>query len=214
MGAKARVLLLAGVLSWMAPAIDYEPSPLDRMIGLADAIVYGRVVRVNDATVTVAALDALGRHFEGDRLQIIRYRTFDGRRCAVQYAPGQTFIWLLTWRREASIVGSRPGWHVFGFEGEGELPADAGHVYLRAGLLAGFPVEERDVHGCRQRVHVTDRSVFWGAAAGYRQCFRWASSKPAGPFRPQRVCSEEVLGQYRARSPLHRYLAAQSLDFK
>ncbi len=184
------------------------------MVGLADAIVYGRIVRVNEATITVAARDALGRHFESDRLQIIKYRTYDGRRCTAQYTPGQTFIWLLSWRREASIVGSRPGWHVLGFEGEGELPADAAHVYLRGGLVAGFPVEEREVYGCRQRVHVADRSVFWGAVAGYRQCFQWAPSKPAGPPRPQRVCSEEMLDRYRVKSPLHQYLASQSLEVK
>jgi hypothetical protein len=199
-----------------ARGIDYEPSTLERMIGLADLIVYGTVERVGGDTITVAVRDAIAdQPFAGKKIEIAKYASNDERLRPPAYAPGQTFVWMLSWRAEPGIAGARPQWHVFGFDGEGELAADAtnadtGRVFLRESLLQGLPSQEREIYGRRLRVHVYDRSLFWDAVAGYRGCFRWTPATRQGPPRPRQACAEKELDKYRAKSALHGALVART----
>jgi len=201
------ILSLAG-----ARGIDYSPSPLERLIGLSGLIVEGTIERVNEETITAAVQDVLsGRPFADRKIEIVRYASYDERLPPPGYAPGQKFLWILSWRAESGIVGAAPRWHVSGFEGEGELAVDAGCVLLRDTLLKGLPAQEREIYGRRLRVHRYDRSLFRDAVTGYRRCFRWKPAAGKERPRPQQTCTSKELTEYRAKSPLHEELAARTL---
>lgn len=210
-----RLLRLAGaaflvfaISSVVASGIDYEPSTLEQMIGLADLIIVGTINDVGQQTIRVTIRESVSEEpFAEVELEIVRYVDYTHLR-PHGYVPGQMFVWFLSWRSEAGILGSRPRWHVSGFEGEGELPVDNDNVYLKGGLLPWLPTEEGSVHGQWRSFQSYDRALFWDAVISYRHCVRWVRPTEEDPPEPEVVCTEGELHEYRDRSCMHWYLLA------
>lgn len=207
-GRLASALLAATVLSTPAASgIDYEPSSLARMLGLAALVVHGEVVEVGESCIVVTVHASLGDSPHAlQRIEVVRYERYDERAGPASYAPGQRFVWLLSWRSEPAVVGSEPRWHVSGAEGEGEFPVAEGSVYLREELVESGTGEERSLHGRKDRFVKYGLQTFWNAAEGYRRCVVWEPAAEGGAARTRTVCSKAELAALATRSPLHRQL--------
>lgn len=206
----ALLLVLFGVLP--SGGIDYEPSSLARMLGLADLVVYGTVERVEGETITVTVHESLAGEPPPTQIEVVRYALYSQGGGLAAYEPGQSFVWLLAWRAEAGIVGAPERWHVLGAEGEGELPAEADCVFLPQGTVAGLPDEERELHGRRRRVQHLGRRGFWTAAEEYLRCVRWRPATSVAPAQPVQICTDQEMADFAGRSVLHRHLAKRSSD--
>ena len=193
-----------------ARGIDFEPTPLHRMIGLADLIVSGRVVEAGEETFHFEVERLLAGELAERRVEV-RGRTPWPRGSArpAPYTPGQSFVLFL--QADLDTVDGAP-WRIPGVGGAGELPVVGGHVYFPQVSIAFLERRTVWLHGVDVEASNWCLSDFLAAVAGYRECFTWTQleAEPSAP-RPERTCDEAALAEYRARSRMHEYLTAKTL---
>ena len=201
------VLLFTALVTPPASGVDYDSHSLSRMIGLADRIVYGVVLRVDDETVRVAVRDSLPEPpSDGEVIDVVRYELYDRPGGLARYKVGETFVWLLVWGPDSTIVGSPVRWRISGAEGSGEILATERLVFAREGMIPGVEVIDLELRGRMLHVHVVPRAVFWKAVTDYRRCVVWTPGDSRTPPRANTQCSKDEFNQLASRSALHRSL--------
>lgn len=111
------------------------------------------------------------------------------------HAAGERLVLLLNQEE-------RDGWRTAGAYGEGELPADDTYVYLVGHFVEGLDVRRYPLDGAEVAGQRIELDLFRDAIAGAARCFGVAG----GTNAPD--CTAGEIAAYRARSPLHEYLAA------
>lgn len=198
----------------IAPEVDYTPVPLERLVGTAERIVIGTVETVDAESLGVRIAETLQGE-PADRIVVERVDPpgiFAPR--AVPYERGQEFVLFLA---ESAGPMNKPAWVILGYPIAGELPVEAGFVYFDSYDIDEFAFESFAVHGVTRPMQRFAVDEFRDAVATYRDCFAWRqvettrNQRVIRRWEPSTVCNDAALDGYRARSPLHDYLAGVTL---
>ena len=192
---------------------DYASIPLERLVGMADLIVTGSVGDVEENVFEFNVAVFMTRPLNSNKITVAKYvppEIFAPG--IVVYEKGQRFALFL-----ASAGSDRGPWIIIGYAGEGELPIEDGFVYFEPYDLEGLEYGTSEVHGITTRIQSFGLADFEDAVRGYRQCFSWKlkgiikNMKKRERWVPSKVCSDETIAVYRAKSWLHDYLTENTM---
>ncbi len=183
---------------------DYEPIPLDRLIGMAQLIVVGEVSLVKDSSFTLRPTLILAGTSPQGEIEISKFipNRFEGKPRAVPYKEGQSFLLFLTKNEK---LPEAP-WTVLGAGGEGEMPNQDGFIYLPGRNVEGLPFQTHRVHDAERNIQRVESAPFIDAVKRYRSCFVWKPGKDE-QLQPSRICDAATVKQYASSSSMHDYLA-------
>lgn len=184
---------------------DYEPIPLDRLIGMAWLIVSGEVSQVGENTFTLRPTQTLAGDAPGPQVEVLQFipSRFEGAPRPAPYKAGQSFLLFLVKDEKRR---PQDAWKILGIGGEGEMPIEDGFVYFHARNVEGLSFGTYSVHGTERRIQRFDAQTFLDAVKGYRSCFAWEPGEGKLP-QPVRLCDEASLEKYARTSDIHRRLA-------
>lgn len=183
---------------------DYEPIPLDRLIGMAQLIVAGEVSKVKDKTFTLRPTLTLAGPTPDGEIEITKFipDRFEGKPRAAPYKEGQSFLLFLTKDEKRP----QEPWTILGVAGEGEMPYQDGFVYFPGRNVEGIPFQSYRVHEAERNIQRVEAPLFIDAIKRYRSCFAWKPGK-SERLEPSKTCDDAVVQQYASSSPIHQYLA-------
>lgn len=184
---------------------DYEPVPLDRLIGIAQLIVAGEVSNVKDQTFTLRPTLTLAGEAPSAEIEVVKFipNRFEGAPRPGPYKPGQSFLWFLIKDPKDQLQNR---WKILGIGGEGEMPLQDGFVYFHGRNVAGIPFGSYRVHEVERNIQRYEAAQLFDAVKGYRSCFVWKAGKTERP-EPTRICDTAAFDQLARRSSIHKYLA-------
>jgi hypothetical protein len=184
---------------------DYEPIPLDRVIGMAQLIVVGEVSKVKEGSFTLRPTQTLAGAASAGEIEVLQFtpNRFEGAPRTAPYKTGQTFLLFLIHDEKHPTEGA---WRILGIGGEGEMPVEDGFVYFHGRNVEGLPFGSYTVHGAVRKIQRFDAQKFFDAVKGYRLCFAWKPDKE-NRLEPTRLCDETSLERYASASDIHRHLA-------
>ncbi len=198
-----------------APGLDFRPTPLEQLAGMAPLIVVGRIVTVYEAHFALAVEDTLAGGVDNDVIPVEKgqYPAF----LAVEHAPyeaGQRYVLFL---RPAQTASRERRWRIMGLPLTGELAADSRFVYFDSYTIEGFDFAEWTVHGVRKMTQRIELALFRQAVQRYRACFPWsreARGNNGGKKRrwvPSRVCDMAAVNDLRHNNRLYDHLVGKTL---
>jgi hypothetical protein len=204
------VMVEAMLIASLASSATFrQPVRLSEMAGTSDLIVVGTITNVAEDRFTVGVSQKL--HGEDARSLVdveIPRRSPDEARWT-PYANGQTILAFLVDRPGPTRPAQRR-LHLAGFGGDGEFPVDNRFVYFVGHYIDGLPVETHYLGGAKFPAQRYDRSLSLDAIASLSACFKWARSN-TGATDVTRSCDDARLNAYRERSPIHRFLADETI---
>jgi hypothetical protein len=183
---------------------DYEPIPLDRLVGTARLIVSGSVTSAEGDAFVLHVDRVLAGETPPSEIEVTQFHPsrFEGGARSVPYRAGQSFLLFLAEDQEKK-GGTR--WNIIGIGGEGEMPVDAGFVYFHGRNVEGVPFGKHIVQGAERKIQRWDSMQFFDAVKRYRVCYNWAGVRDRPTPRP--ICDQTSLDRYSQRSEIHKYLA-------
>lgn len=184
---------------------DYEPIPLDRLIGTAQLIVLGEVTKVSNHTFSLRVSQQLAGATAANEIEIRQYipSKFEGSPRPAPYAIGQSFLLFLTPGKPSPTDSA---WTIMGIGGEGEMPIEGDFIYFHGRNVEGLPFESHQVHKAQRSIQRFVSQEFFDAVKKYRFCFEWKPGKEGRP-EPAKTCDEAAIAKYAQVSAIHSYLA-------
>lgn len=206
----ASVALVSSVTTLVA--LDYEPISLDRMIRTADLVVAGSIDQTSADRITLHVTDRIAGPQIGDSVTIKRNKDWSGNKGPGVFRVGQRML-VFAVESKARVGVESPPWRVLGFENEGVLPMDTGHVYYSGGALEGFKAETYDLDGTKITAYRFGLSDFVDAVKADRECFgRAGADKNSASAQARVLCSESELEKFRNNTTLGPYLIQQAMQ--
>ena len=195
--------------------MDYAPVPFARLIGMADLIVVGDVETIEESTFQFHVDEFLVNHHASRSLNVEKYipPEFIAPR-ALTYATGQRFILFLIKPDQNKTVQS---WKILGIAGEGEMPIEDEYVYFNVYDLEGLEHTSHEVHGVTRNLQRYNLEIYKDAVKNYTTCFSWKlvkfikNKKERSRWVPSKICPNESVLNYQAKSWVHEYLAQETM---
>lgn len=159
---KKLILILAATLSFFKAQADYDPTLLPELIDKSDLIIYGEIVTIQKANVTVKAFETIKGAKPKGNLVIDKFENWT---CANRFAPyriGQKEYFFL--KRKKSVNQ----YFALGAANEGEMPVANQKVYYKYQYLSidkNPPLFK--VYGGAVRGYTYDKSKFVDALKFY-----------------------------------------------
>jgi hypothetical protein len=204
----ACVALVASVSTSIA--LDFQPISLDRMIRTADLVVAGRIDQASTDRITLHVTDRIAGPQIAESVTIKRNKDWSGSKGPGVFRVGQRML-VFAISANARVGVETPPWRVLGFENEGILPIDNGHIYYAGRAIDGFKAEAYNLGGLEITAYRFGLSDFVDAVKADRECFgRAVADKNSAPDQPRVLCSEAELQKLR-NTTLGHYLITQAM---
>jgi hypothetical protein len=200
----AVLLTLAILESATVAEGKYDPPEFFELAGLADVIVRGEIVKVNEKSFTLRVSETLAGREDATELDVLQFVDWTCAHRWKPYAVGQEEVAFLRRldEKERRETGARFALLSSGDEGEWEIVGS--EVSVQGFRVPGGRLDDQGEHPGQW----LPLDVVLDAIRHYRSCF-----SVHGDYRNREVrklCATHELEQYRRRSTVHAYLVQTS----
>jgi hypothetical protein len=192
---------------------DYEPIPIDRLIGTADVIVLGNIIRLSDSTFSLQVVNLIAGNYDSTEIEIKQFHPdkFDGGSRIIPYKPGQSYLLFL---KAVKSVAPVKRWIIMGIGGEGEMPHADNYVYFPGRNVEILNYGEFIVFGNKIKIQRYSLDLFIASIKDYRKCFKWVMAEKTSKteiYLPSLICDKSIVDKSASASSIQKYIIEMSL---
>ncbi len=192
---------------------DYDPIPIDQLIGISDLIAQGTITDINDSTFSFRITKPVKGADSLQQIEVKQFHPgkFEGRSRLIPYKIDQSYILFL--RNYIYPIKTNKQWQILGIGGEGEMPVFDNYVYFPNRNVEILSYGDHKIYDVNTKIQRLTLKLFIDAVREYPKCFIWRSveknkNEIATPFL---ICEKPMLDNYVKSSAFHKYLAESSL---
>jgi len=189
-------------------ASDWIGTPLSKLTGTSELIVYGSVKEVLDSTILFQVTHQIGGE-KADVIEIAKAQPdpFGGVKPA-PYQTGQTYLLFLS---KAKNNSSKLIWEVMGQAQEAQMPVSDNYIYFNDRYIEGLPVEQRKVNGVELNIQRFEFPLFLSALEEYKKCYQWI--RRDDKYLVKQLCDDNQVTLYGKKSFVHNFLVMETRAF-
>ena len=194
----------------IACASDWIGTPLSKLIGSSELIVYGSVKEVLDSTILFQVIDKIGDE-KADVIEIAKAKP--DRFASVKPAPYQTGQTYLLFLLKSTNAFPKVIWKVMGKAQEAQMPVIDNYVYFNDRYFEGIPLKQYKVNGVELNIQRFEFPLFLNALEEYKKCYQWIRQGQDDKYLPKQLCNDNQVTLYSKRSFIHNYLVTETQAF-
>jgi hypothetical protein len=191
-------------------ASDWIGTPLSKLTGTSELIVYGSVKEVLDSTVAFEVAQRIGNE-EADVIEVLKAKPdpFAG----VKPAPYQSGQYYLLFLAKSPSAGPKVIWKVMGKGQEAQMPVIDNYVYFNDRYLEGIPLKQYKVNGVELNIQRFEFASFVNALEDYKKCYQWIRQGQDDKYLVKQLCNDDEVTLYSKKSFIHNYLVTETQAF-
>lgn len=199
------VLLMVALLESATVAEGkYYPPEFFELAGLADVIVRGEIVKVNEKSFTLRVSEILAGREDATELDVLQFVDWTCSHRWKPYAVGQEEVAFLRRLDDKEMRETGANFALLSAGDEGEWEIVSSEISVQGFRIPGGRVDDQGEHPGQW----LPLDVVLDAIRHYRRCF---SVHGDGRNREVRkLCATRELEQYQRRSTVHEYLVQTS----
>lgn len=186
-------------------ASDWIGTPLSKLTGTSELIVYGSVKEVLDSTILFQVTHQIGGE-KADVIEIAKAKPdpFAGVNPA-PYQTGQTYLLFLS---KAINNSSKLIWKIMGQAQEAQMPVSDKYIYFNDRYFEGLPLEQQRVNGVELNIQRFEFSLFLSALEEYKKCYQWIGRDDK--YLVKQLCDDNQVTLYGKKSFIHNVLVTET----